>query len=75
MQVAAESAALDERSEVGRARGDDPDVDWRFLLAAKRSNDTALEDAEKLALKLWREVGDLVQENGASIGVSKESLA
>src|SRR5262249_661221 len=72
-EVLAEAAALYYGLEVLVGRGDHPDADGMGLGRADRPDFLLLQDAQELGLQRRRELGDLVEEEGAAVGGAKEA--
>src|SRR5690606_35942553 len=67
VEILAEAALLDLAAQVAVRRGDDPHVDLARLLLADALERAFLDHAQELALKLERDLADLVEEEGASV--------
>src|SRR6185437_8359598 len=62
-------AAVDLGPEIAVRRGEDADVDVDALVAADALDAALLERAEQLGLHLERQLADLVDEDGALVGL------
>jgi hypothetical protein len=62
------------RFEVPKARGDDSDIDVRGLRIAHAPDLTLLEDPQQFNLKIQWELTDLVQKDGALVGLDEETV-
>ena len=69
VEVLAEFAGLDHLLEVAIGRGDDADVALLRLAVADAEDDALLDRAQQLHLKLRRQLADLVEEQGAAVGL------
>ena len=67
-QIASEAAGCGERRQVDVGRGDDTDIDVVHLVAADPLEAAIFDDAQDLLLHRQRGDGDLVEEQGATIG-------
>src|SRR5690606_11853812 len=67
VEILAEAALLDLAAQIAVRRGDDPHVDLARLLLADALERAFLDHAQELALKLERDLADLVEEEGASV--------
>ena len=74
-EVFAEAARGDLVLEVARGRGEDPDVDLDRPLAADAGVALVGQHAQDLALGRQRHVGDLVEEQGAAMGMLEQARA
>ncbi len=70
-EVAAEEAFVDLAGEVAAGGGDDADVDGAVGVAADGFDATLGEDAEELGLEVDGELAELVEEDGAAVGLDK----
>ena len=69
VEILAEFAPLDEGPQLPVGRRHDPDVDSDFLVAAQPREGPVLEHVEQLGLERQRHLADLVQEDGAAVGL------
>src|SRR5690554_5514943 len=71
VEVLPEPAGFHVGFEVPKARGDDPHVDIRGLRIAHAPDLTLLEDPQQFNLKIHWELTDLVQKDGALMGLDE----
>jgi hypothetical protein len=57
------------------SRGDDPEIDADRLGGADRADFAFLQDPEQRDLRLRRQLGDLVEEQGATVGAADQAVA
>src|SRR5207247_7786669 len=74
-EVVAEAPALHLVVEVAPRRRDHPDVDAEAPVAADAAHLAPLDRAEQLRLERELEVADLVDEEGAAVGLLEHALA
>jgi hypothetical protein len=70
-EVAAEEALVDLAGEVAAGGGDDADVDGAVGVAADGLDAALGEDAEELGLEVDGELAELVEEDGAAVGLDE----
>src|SRR5690606_27158759 len=68
-------AALHLGGEVAVGGRDDADVDGEGALRAEPAHLAALEDAEQLGLEVLRQLAELVEEDGAAVGLLEDAGA
>ena len=69
IEILAEAAGLDLLDQPLVGRGDDADVDLARVARADRLDLARLQHAQQLDLRLERHLADLVEEQGAAIGI------
>ena len=74
-QVVAEAALGDAARQVLVRRGQDADVERLRLVAADRQHLVVLQHAQQLDLHRQRDVGQLVEEDGAAVGQGEQAGA
>ncbi len=74
-EVFAEETFGEHLFEVAMGGGEDADIDGEDLVAADAGDDAFLEDAKELGLGGKGEVADLVEENGAALGLFESADA
>src|SRR5262249_13523023 len=75
IEILAEPAGGEARGEVLVGSGNDPDVDLDGVARADRPDFTFLEDAQQGDLRFLGELGDLVEEQRAAMGVAHQAVA
>src|SRR5262249_13916311 len=75
IEVFAERFLSDRLEQVAVGGGQDADIDLDRRAAAYPLEFALLQDAQQLDLRLVRDLGDLVQENGAAVGQLEASAA
>ena len=74
-QVFAKCAVANGATEVAMRGRDDADIHLDLLRRADRTDGTALEHVEQLRLQRRRHLADLVEEQGATVGLGEEAGA
>jgi len=72
VQVLAKGLRLDHRSQIAVGRGDHAGVDLAFLATADGSHRALLEHAQQMNLRGWRELTNLVEQDGSAIGLLEQ---
>ena len=75
VQILAEFSLRDQLLQVAVRRGDEADVHGLGLVAAHALELPLLEHSKQLHLSRWGDVADLVQEQGAGVGLLEPALA
>src|SRR5207237_4690791 len=69
IQVFAEIVLANGIDDVAIGRGDEPDIDAQFLVAAHAGEGSVLEKTQQLGLQRPAHVADLVEKNGPAVGL------
>ena len=75
VEVGAEAAGGDLGGEIAVGAGDDADVDRLGPDRADRQDLALLQGAQQLGLERERDLGDLVEQQGAAVGGAEQALA
>src|SRR5215472_9937612 len=75
VEVRTESPEVHLAPEVPVGRGDHPDVDREMAIGAQPAHLARFQDSQELGLELQRELSDLVQEDGATLGLLEDPEA
>ena len=73
VEVLAEATRADLGPQVPVGGGDDPNIDRDLALLADRPDGLALERAQELGLALEGQLGELVDEERALVGLAKQA--
>src|SRR5436189_714633 len=69
VEILAEAAGGDLLDQAAVGRGDDPDVDSERVAAADALDLAGLDRAQQLDLGVERQLADLIEEDGRSVGI------